>query len=282
MYGYGNTMFLATHGILARSASGGGVDPDAQAFITAAAITNPTQQSAINQLVLDLKGYNVWTKMKAVYPFVGGTATTHKFNLKNPLDTDAAFRILWSGGVTHSSNGVQFGGVNGYGDTKLIPNTHLTLNNTHLSIYSRSNIQSDTVDIGTNDNATTFLPLFKIYPRDFSGKFAITQYSYEASQILSINNTDSRGLFLGSRISSTSSKSYKNGSVQVSVTNANNQTTISKWSVYLGASNNNGTNLEHSSRQLAFSSIGDGLTDTETANFYTAVQTFQTTLGRNV
>jgi hypothetical protein len=28
--------------------------------------------------------------------------------------------------------------------------------------------------------------------------------------------------------------------------------------------------------------LGDGLTDTEAANFYTAVQTYQTTLGRNV
>ena len=58
-------------------------DTDAQAFITAAAITDPTQQAAINTLVVDLKGYSIWTKMKAVYPFVGGTAATHKFNLKS-------------------------------------------------------------------------------------------------------------------------------------------------------------------------------------------------------
>jgi hypothetical protein len=56
MIGYANSMFLATHGILARS-GGPSVDPDAQAFITAASITNPTQQSAVNTLVVDLKGY---------------------------------------------------------------------------------------------------------------------------------------------------------------------------------------------------------------------------------
>jgi hypothetical protein len=50
------------------------VDADAQAFITAAAITDPTQQAAINTLVVDLKGYNVWSKMKAIYPFLGSTA----------------------------------------------------------------------------------------------------------------------------------------------------------------------------------------------------------------
>ncbi len=50
------------------------LDPDAQAFITAAGITDATQQSAINTLVTDLKGYGIWTKMKAIYPFVGGTS----------------------------------------------------------------------------------------------------------------------------------------------------------------------------------------------------------------
>ena len=123
MYGYGNSMFLATNGILARSS--GGVDPDAQAFITAAGITDPTQQSAINTLVTDLKGYNIWTKFKAIYPIVGGSASSHKFNLKDPRDLDAAFRLNYAIGVNHSSNGMVSNGTSGYADTFLRPATHL-------------------------------------------------------------------------------------------------------------------------------------------------------------
>ena len=52
-------------------------DADAQAFITAAAITNANQQTAINTLVVSLKSYGLWTKMKAIYPFVGGSASSH-------------------------------------------------------------------------------------------------------------------------------------------------------------------------------------------------------------
>ena len=76
---------------------GRAIDSDAQAFITAAGITDSTQQAAITNLVIGLKNDNLWTKMKAIYPFVGGTAASHKFNLKNPLDTNAAYRlnILW-------------------------------------------------------------------------------------------------------------------------------------------------------------------------------------------
>jgi len=67
-------------------AGGLGLDPDALAFLTAAGITDATITAAIDTLVLDLKGYGIWTKMKAIYPFVGGTATTHKYNLKDPVD----------------------------------------------------------------------------------------------------------------------------------------------------------------------------------------------------
>ena len=51
--------------------AGGGFDPNAEAFITAAGITDPTQQNAINDLVLDLKAASIWTKFNALYPIVG-------------------------------------------------------------------------------------------------------------------------------------------------------------------------------------------------------------------
>ena len=38
----------------------------------------------------------------------------------------------------------------------------------------------------------------------------------------------------------------------------------------------------YANKECAFSSVGNGLTDTESANLYTAVQAFQTTLSRNV
>jgi hypothetical protein len=38
----------------------------------------------------------------------------------------------------------------------------------------------------------------------------------------------------------------------------------------------------YSPKQYAFATIGTGLTNTDTSNLYTLVQTFQTTLGRQV
>ena len=81
-------------------------DPDADAFIAAANITDPTPQSAIQTLVVALKSNNIWIKLQAFYPFVGGTANSNKWNLKNPTDSNAAFRLAFNGGVTFTSSGI--------------------------------------------------------------------------------------------------------------------------------------------------------------------------------
>lgn len=39
-------------------------------------------EDAINNLVKELKNNNLWDKMKAIYPLVGGGINSHRFNLK--------------------------------------------------------------------------------------------------------------------------------------------------------------------------------------------------------
>ena len=61
-------------------------DTDAQAFFTAVAgggdTLTTTEKDATNQFVLDLKSAGIWTAMDLIYPFVGGTSTSTKWNLK--------------------------------------------------------------------------------------------------------------------------------------------------------------------------------------------------------
>jgi DNA-binding NarL/FixJ family response regulator len=59
-------------------------------------------------------------------------------------------------------------------------------------------------------------------------------------------------------------------------------TSLPNGSLYLGAYNDNSTASNFSGREQALAYMSDGLTNTEIANLYTAVQTFQTTLSRNV
>lgn len=69
-------------------------------------------------------------------------------------------------------------------------------------------------------------------------------------------------------------RAYTNGVLQGTATN--NSSVLANATMVLA----NG--YSPSPFECAFASIGDGLTDTEAVNFYTAVQRFQTTLGRQV
>jgi hypothetical protein len=249
--------------------SGPSYDPDAQAFFTAAGITDTTQKSAVNQLVLDLKSYSIWTKMKALYPFVGGTSTTHSYNLKNT----SQYQITWNGGWTHSSTGALPNGTNGYADTGLVPNTALTQNDSHVSIYNRNNTDGLYVDMGSRDGSAETLVLVR------NSNSTLLSHNSNYGLRMTPSNSDSRGHFLVSRRGASEIESYRNGTSLSTATDASNRST---YSIYLSAWNDSGTANYFNNREIAFSSIGDGLTDTEATNFYTAVNTFQTTLSRNV
>jgi hypothetical protein len=268
MYGYGNSMFLATHGILARAASGGGVDPDAQAFITAASITDPTQQAAINQLVLDLKGYSIWTKFKAIYPIVGGTAASHAVNLKTP----GTFNLSFTTGWTHSANGMQPNGTSAYADTNLSLSFHMTASNAAFGIYSRTNDTTGLKVVGAYNGAN----VSRCWINLTNGNIQIAdtgQISYTANP--------STGFFMSRRDATNFNQSYRNGSSLGSVTN---NFSVFNLNFYLGATNDGGTPDYYSTHQLAFAFLGGNaaLTNTDASNLYTAVQAYQTTLSRQV
>ena len=265
------------------AAGGAGTDADAQAFITAAAITDATQQSAINTLVVDLKTYGIWTKMKALYPFVGGTASAHKFNLKDPRDLDAAFRLVFSGGWTHSNTGALPNGTNAYADTFLIPSTSLTNFNTHFSFYSRTNNNGDFVDFGVSRGSLSGFTNRMVMHIKWSDNNAYhDQYDGTNGRItVSMSSINSNGLFTSTRTANNVFKVFRNSVIIGSKTNTVT-TTLPQLKLSISARNDEGIIQNYSNRQCAFASIGDGLTDTEAANLYTAVQAYQTTLSRNV
>ncbi len=249
------------------------VDADAQAFITAAGITDTTQKSAINTLVVNLKAYGIWTKMKALYPMVGGTASSHKFNLKDPRDLDVAFRLTFSGGITHTSNGVQGNGINGYANTNLSQSL-LSQNSTHLSFYSRTNINTNQAEIGIHNGSYNLIQI-RVNGTGY--------YLINTPGLPTVSETDSRGFFIGNRQSSNDIDVWKNGVKKLNGTTVSG--VVGNGNLFILAYNNiagGGGASSFSTKQCAFSSIGDGLTDAEATNFNTAIQAFQTTLGRQV
>ncbi len=398
----------------------GGFDPDAQAFLSAAGITGATETAAVNTLVTSLKGYGIWTKMKALYPFVtdnrnllsytedfgngywgknagasvttnsttapdgtttadtlnlpngasvaanltnstnqtatisfylradsnvtikiglfspslltsvnlttswqrftythtwsgtlypqvyndsgasvtvyawgamanqGSTATTYqpilttqqsyisnqfKYNLVNPVDSDAAFRLVFNGGWTFSNQGALPNGTNGYADTKLVPSSVLSLNSASHSVYSRS--LSPTGIMGGVNDAVSYLIL-----NNPTSTTITSQINSIGADFITGTVTNSQGLLMANRTDSTTINAWRN-STKVA-TDSKMTTFRPTIAYYIGSRNNVGSASGYDAKQYGFYHIGDGLTDTEASNLYTAVQAFQTSLNRAI
>lgn len=250
---------------------GGGPDPDAQAFFSrvaaAGGVLTEAETTAVNQLVIDMKANGTWTAMKAIYPMVGSSAAACAQNLKS-----SSFTGTFSSGWTFSSSGATPNGTSAFMDTGLNDNTELSLNSAHLSYYSRTNLITggNKAAAGCYDAPSVFV----IQPKYTDGKFYGSVHSPEINVLI----PSTQGNFINSRTASNSLKSYFNNSILVSGTTAS----ISKINrnIYVGAVN--GPSLIYGGFECAFSSIGDGLSDTQAYNFYTSVQIFNTTLNRSV
>ena len=256
-------------------------DAEAQAFFdrvaAAGGTLSATEKTATNQLVLDMKAAGIWTSMNAVYPMVGASAAACAQNL-----VSSSFTGSFTSGWTFASTGVTPNGVSAYMDTNLNQSGNLTPSNNHISIYSRTDINGTVspLNLQCDCGITDFIAFsFSQIQSRLNGNF-----NYEnGSQTPSGANANSLGMFLGSSISSTSGKSYKNGNLFVSSTTSQSRTMFNN-NIFIAATNNRtiGAAVQFSIRQYAFASIGDGLNDTQASNFYTSVQTFQTTLSRQV
>lgn len=267
-------------------APAGGLDPDAEAFLTAAGISDPTIESAINTLVTTMKSDGIWSKMYALYPFVGGTASTNSYNLVNP----AAYTLSYTGTITHDSNGITGDGATGYADTGLNIVSDVTNYKTdhHISLYSRTaarSMGSGGWDMGVG-TPNTGNPLYGMaIGRIAGGNNRIYDYgNFSGNGRLGTTATidDNDGFFLGRTSATNEHKFFKNGSqiaASVLTTTAND----ANGSIWILRMNPLGTfNTEYSNRNIALASIGQALDDTEQNSFYTAVQAFQTTLSRQV
>jgi len=274
--------WLNANGYWTSWVGGSSFDPDAQAFFTAAGITDTTQKTAVNQLVLDLKSYHIWEKYSVIYPFVGGSSATCSYNLKNP----SSYQITFYGGWTWDSNGIK-SNVNSYGETGFSPSSGFISDTDYqYSIYSTTNGDSNdffAVDMTSCDEYGYVASVHNLYIRTSSQLQFYDVYGGYFSRYYSSTNGD--GLFTISRTNSTSYIAYRNGVEMTTVIGPFTNTGSRPVSNVVITGLNDpcvGISALGTIKNYAFWAMGNGLTSIESSNLYTAVQAFQTTLGRQV
>ena len=280
-------------------------DPSATAFINAAGITGFTNQNAINNLVVGLKTNNLWNKMIIIYPFIQGTATSNKFNLKDPRNTDDAFRINWYGGMSFNQSGItSTNTINGFGNTHWSPynyneNVQTIYNNISTGIYR---LDQNLKPPGTNNLDFSFGARTN-QNASFIGNFTKSDATPVNHVFSSLNEgagcpvqvssqTGTTGFFVSSRVSDSQYTAYKNGVQFGDVAYGTVPTPPTGWfpsqyadvtNITLLSLNLDGTQQWGSSRQqLSWFHLSTGLDDSEVSTLNNIVQQYQTSLNRNI
>lgn len=245
--------------------------PLTNAFEASTGITDTVIIDSLKQFEYSLLLNGLINKPFAYYPMVGGDASTHKINFMDARDLDAAYRLTFNGGWTHSTTGALPNGINAYANTYYTPSVS-DLNSFSVGYYSRTNSNAIEVDIGSIDGTSAVL----LSMRGPAGTFS----SINSLGFSPYIDTDSLGMYIVSRTSSILTKSYKNGVDRNSDPTGSISTPTQ--SIYLGAWNNIGTAAYFSSKECASAFISLGLTPTESITLSGLINTLQTALGRNV
>lgn len=251
-------------------------DTDATNYINAS--LNSGFQTPITDLFLMLKTANLYNKIQAMYPHLGTTSAQHRWNAKNPLDTNGAFRLQFIGAGTYTNLGYTPNGTTGYANTFFIPSANQIATSNGGTVVVGTNTLNggggggiDRYELGTQSSASNNSILFA-KQLDSSNKTACQFNQVE----LASTQTDARGILTGNRLNA-SQKLFKNGSVLNSGTGSGG---LSTNSFFIGAINSFGSPYGYTNRRIQLVLIHEGFTDTEVVILHNIIDIFENALGR--
>ena len=251
------------------------IDYMVKSFFDNAGITNEIQKQAINHLLYNLLDAGLLGKIVALYPFVGGTATSHSYNLVDIKN----YNLTFYGGWIHSDTGAKPNGINGYADTGLKSlSSSITYNgrreNRHMSCYANTSSNNGQMLMGLYNGGDGYEIIF---PNN-GGASHMANGSYQNSTIplsdkgffctsMLINDTSSGVSLVGNKIYGMT------GGIPFASVNL---------TYYIGAWNLSNVPTRYTVASCAFSSIGIGLSVDEILKLNEIVNQFQVTLNRAI
>lgn len=248
-------------------------DTDALAYVVASG--NTTYQYAINDAFKMFKDNSLYAKIQAFYPFLGTTAAQHKWNAKNPLDTNAAFRLTFTGAATFSNNGYQLNGSS-YANTNLVPSAVQNVNSNGLTLVCGTNNDAqsgDTIEMGSF-NSVTQANLIGI--KNNNSTFNKVS-RVNGNQVNISGANESRGILTAVKQSATVTDLFYNNT---QIATGNSGGTLPNIAIWIGALNLNNTQYGNTNQRIQTVMIHEGLSDAEVATLHTIIDAFETAIGR--
>jgi hypothetical protein len=254
-------------------------EPEAQAFFTKGVTLG---ESALSTLIKEEVNSNFfkggkddgwYSKIKAAYLYVGGTSVWHSINAVDPDNYQSTF----GGGPTQDANGITFSGVGQWQDANFARNI-LAVNNFSMGFYSRTT-GSTGYCMGIEDTSGANKSVW-IAARLSGDRFQVNYGTHQHD----VTETDGKGFYSFSAMDAgggnTVITQFKNGANLASATIANSNISLSAFDIFIGALNSNGAANYYSNRNMVFTFLAEGLTNTEMSNLYTRIFNLNTALDR--
>lgn len=253
---------------------------EANTYLTAVVNNGGTIDSTISAatrtLFTSLVSSGLYNKILAMYPLIGGVANSAKLNAVNI----GTYDITWNGGVTFTTTGVTSNGTNGFGNTGIIfSNLTSYYNSGSYGVQFHSNLPGSVqcpMGAGPDNNARVLF--FSTSDIDGNPQLAFDWGTNSGLNRAEINGTGVRGLYIVSSPTTNSQTAYRNGTALTPSGAAGNKNTAPTTPMLLFRRQDGfyypGTE--------SFAFVGSSLTAGEVSTLSGIINTYQTSLGRNL
>lgn len=250
-------------------------DPDTVRYITQLASGRPDYiyQRVVDDLVTGIKIDDNWEEIDRLWLFANAVQPLARVSLVNPLSTQITEvnAPAWVAKQGYTSDG-----ATSYLNSNFIPSTdgvRYTLNDASMGIYSRTNTNAVSVDMGSFELAA--LRFNTVHSREGGVLYVYINDNLGATAGATV--ADSLGLSSGRRTSATACETFKNGaSIGTHIAIA----AIPPISQYILCRNNVGTADTFSGRQISFAYFGSSAVNQ--SKLYARIQRYMSALGTQV
>lgn len=247
-------------------------DTDAQALFDAVEGASGTISGAlktkVNNLFIGLKAQSLYTKMKALYLYLGGNAAGAAFNAVNPTSAPGSFKITWQGTPTFDAAGIFTPSSGNYGITNFHPDG--------AGLTATTGAAMGFVNTATIANEYTMGVFGQFYfapQNDGTNGYARISGGFKQGAAQA-----GAGFHMCTREPATSNiKSYKDGSIVINATEAffDSYAGDSVGSYCLvGGMKEHPSTVYPSTTPVKMSFFSEGLTPTQAGNLNTLIQAY--------
>lgn len=238
----------------------------------------PADLLAVDTFVSKCKQAGLWSKIQDMSPLAGNSLASALVKLKG---SGSLTGVNIVGGDYTRTGGIDPGATNStkHLATGWIPSANVADTSFHAAFHSISfSAAYGGSEMGAIVNgATQAFQYFARFTGDLGG---YDSWTNAAGRCTTLTSTNGQGLFIGSRISGTDSKFYRNATQIATLATA--EGTSPNIEVFVLAVNQIGTPVSYSPRPIGYYSLGTGMTGGEITTYTGLIQQLMSAFGRAI